>query len=75
MNTSTEPNSNLSTTPILNTIIRPDRNLGKTMDILKLLNELERLIEDQKTVMGLTVNFHPDDYLDITNKIRATLPE
>ena len=45
------------------------------MDILKLLNELERLIEDQKTVMGLTLNFHPDDYLDITNKIRATLPE
>jgi len=45
------------------------------MDIIKLLNELERLIEDQKTVMGLTVNFHPDDYLDITNKIRASLPE
>jgi cell division septum initiation protein DivIVA len=45
------------------------------MDILKLLNELERLIEDQKTLMGLTVNFHPDDYLDITNKIRASLPE
>lgn len=45
------------------------------MDILKLLNELERLIEDQKTVMGMTINFHPDDYLDITNKIRASLPE
>ena len=45
------------------------------MDILKLLNELERLIEDQTTVMGVTLNFHPDDYLDITNKIRATLPE
>ena len=45
------------------------------MDILKLLNELERLIEDQRTVMGFTINFHPDDYLDITNKIRATLPE
>lgn len=45
------------------------------MDILKLLNELERLIEEQKTVMGITYNFHSDDYLDITNKIRATLPE
>ena len=45
------------------------------MDILKLLNELERLIEDQKTLMGITYNFHPDDFLDITNKIRATLPE
>ncbi len=45
------------------------------MDILKLLNELERLIEEQKTLMGFTINFHPDDYLDITNKIRATLPE
>ena len=45
------------------------------MDILKLLNELEHLIEDQKTMMGMTINFHPDDYLDITNKIRASLPE
>ncbi len=45
------------------------------MDIIKLLNELERLIEDQKTLMGITYNFHPDDFLDITNKIRATLPE
>ena len=45
------------------------------MDILKLLNELERLIEEQKTLMGITYNFHPDDFLDITNKIRATLPE
>ena len=25
--------------------------------------------------MGLTYDFHPDDYLDITNKIRASLPE
>lgn len=45
------------------------------MDIIKLLNELERLIDDQKTVMGVTLNFHPDDYIDITNKIRASLPE
>ncbi len=45
------------------------------MDIIKLLNELERLIEGQRTFVGLTVDFHPDDYLDITNKIRASLPE
>jgi cell division septum initiation protein DivIVA len=45
------------------------------MDILKLLNELEHLIEEQRSVMGITLNFHPDDYLDITNKIRASLPE
>ena len=44
------------------------------MDIIKLLNELERLIDEQKTVMGLTW-FHPEDYQDITNKIRASLPE
>jgi len=45
------------------------------MDIIKLLNELERLIDEQKTVMGLAWNFHPEDYHDITNKIRASLPE
>jgi len=45
------------------------------MDIIKLLNELERLIEGQKTFVGLTYDFHADDYLDITNKIRASLPE
>ena len=45
------------------------------MDIIKLLNELERLIEGQKTFVGMTIDFHPDDYLDITNKIRASLPE
>lgn len=45
------------------------------MDIIKLLNELEQLIDEQKTVMGLAWNFHPEDYHDITNKIRASLPE
>lgn len=45
------------------------------MDIIKLLNELERLIDEQKTIMGLAWNFHPEDYHDITNKIRASLPE
>ena len=45
------------------------------MDIIKLLNELERLIEGQKTFVGFTYDFHSDDYLDITNKIRASLPE
>ncbi len=45
------------------------------MDIIKLLNELDRLIDEQKTVMGLAWNFHPEDYQDLTNKIRASLPE
>jgi cell division septum initiation protein DivIVA len=45
------------------------------MDIIKLLNELERLIDEQRSVMGLAWNFHPEDYHDITNKIRASLPE
>ena len=45
------------------------------MDIIKLLNELERLIDEQKTVMGIAWSFHPEDYHDITNKIRASLPE
>ena len=45
------------------------------MDIIKLLNELDRLIDEQKTVMGLAWNFHAEDYLDLTNKIRASLPE
>jgi len=45
------------------------------MDIIKLLNELEQLIDEQKTVMSLAWNFHPEDYHDITNKIRASLPE
>lgn len=45
------------------------------MDILKLINELESLIENQTVVVGLTWGFHPDEYLDMTNKIRASLPE
>ena len=45
------------------------------MDIIKLLNELDRMIDEQKTVMSMTWNFHAEDYLDITNKIRASLPE
>ncbi|MGI4789564.1 MAG: hypothetical protein ACRYFS_12015 [Janthinobacterium lividum] len=45
------------------------------MDIIKLLNELERLIDEQKSIMGIALNFHPEDYHDITNKIRASLPE
>lgn len=44
------------------------------MEILRLLKELERLIESQKTFIGVTYNFRQDDFLDITNKIRATVP-
>src|SRR5579875_2964957 len=47
------------------------------MDILKLLNELEDMIEGTKSlgIGGLAINFHQDDFLDVTNKIRASLPE
>ena len=45
------------------------------MDILKLINELEGLIENRGVFMGVTTGFHPDDFLDLTNKIRAALPE
>ncbi len=45
------------------------------MDIIKLLNELERLIDEQKSFVGVAWNFHPEDYHDLTNKIRASLPE
>lgn len=45
------------------------------MDILKLLNELESLIENRTVFMSITYGFHPDEFLDLTNKIRASLPE
>jgi hypothetical protein len=45
------------------------------MEILKLLKELETLIENQKTFVGLTYDYHPDEFLVITNKIRAAVPE
>lgn len=45
------------------------------MDIIKLLNELERLIDEQRSVMGITWTYHPDDFHEIANKIRASLPE
>jgi len=44
------------------------------MEVLRLLKELEKLIESQKTFIGLTYDYHPDDFLIITNKIRAAMP-
>ncbi len=44
------------------------------MEILSLLKELEKLIENQKTFVGLTYDYHPDEFLVITNKIRAAMP-
>jgi len=44
------------------------------MEILRLLNELEGLVENQKTLMGLTFNFNPDEILSLTNRIRAAVP-
>ena len=45
------------------------------MDVIKLLNELESLVEERTVVMGITWDFHREDFLDITNKIRASLPD
>ena len=45
------------------------------MDIIKLLNELERLIDEQRSMLGITWTYHPEDFHDIANKIRASLPE
>ncbi len=44
------------------------------METLRLLKELEKLIESQKTFIGVTYNFRQDNFLDLTNKIRATVP-
>ena len=43
------------------------------METLRLLNELADLIMAQKTLLGVTSNFHPEKFLDLTNKIRATM--
>ena len=45
------------------------------MEALRLLQELEKLIENQKTFIGVTFDYHPDDLLALTNKIRAAMPE
>jgi hypothetical protein len=44
------------------------------MEILRLLKELETLIENQKTFVGLTYDYRPDELLAVTNKIRAEMP-
>ena len=43
--------------------------------MLKLLRELEKLIENQKTFVGITYDYHPDALLAVTNKIRAALSD
>lgn len=43
------------------------------MEILRLLKELDDLIMAQKTVLGVTCNFHQEDFLALTNKVRLTL--
>ena len=45
------------------------------MEVLRLLKELEDLIENQKSFVGFTYDFHQDAFLILTNKIRAALPE
>ncbi len=46
-----------------------------TIDILKLLDELESLVEDSKNLMGLTFNLDRDEFFELTNKIRVALPD
>ena len=43
------------------------------METLRLLKELENLIMSQKTVLGMTYSFRQENFLDLTNKIRASL--
>jgi hypothetical protein len=43
------------------------------METLRLLKDLENLIMSQKTLLGVTHGFHQEDFLDLTNKIRASL--
>ena len=43
------------------------------MEILRLLEELDNLTLAQKTLLGMTYSFHQEDFLALTNKIRATM--
>lgn len=45
------------------------------MDIIKLLNEMERMIENRRSFMGVTYGVDHDLFLDLLHKIRASLPE
>ncbi len=45
------------------------------MEAFRLLQELEKLIENQKTFVGVTYDFRQDAFLSLTNKIRAAMPE
>lgn len=45
------------------------------MDILKLLDELESLVEDTRQFMNVTVGLERDEFFDLTNKIRVALPD
>ena len=43
------------------------------METLRLLKDLEELVLAQKTVLGVTYNFHQEDFRALTNKIRAMM--
>lgn len=43
------------------------------MEMLRLLKELEDLIIAQKSLLGVTLNYHAEEFLDLVNKIRATM--
>jgi len=45
------------------------------VDAIKLLNELEDYIETRRHLGGICIDFHRDDLLTYTQKIRAAIPE
>lgn len=45
------------------------------MDVIKLLNELEEWGESRREYFSICIDFHRDEFLELTNRIRAALPE
>ena len=51
------------------------RDSATSVDIIKLLDKLEELVEDSLQVFGRAVWVNADEFFVYTNKIRAFLPE
>ncbi|MEI6913983.1 MAG: hypothetical protein WCL39_02510 [Armatimonadota bacterium] len=52
-----------------------NRNNATSVDIIKELDKLERLVEDSAQIFGRAVWVNADEFFVCTNKIRAFLPE
>jgi cell division septum initiation protein DivIVA len=48
---------------------------GKTIDILKMLDQLEELVENSRELFGRAYGVNKDQFFMLTNKIRASLPD